>query len=292
MILVDIGNSGLRAIATETSLPCSSDVRPLPAPVVQLSWSAIGQQIRKAQPQREPSTHERWSQIGDLDGLVWLVDQFRNGQLCNRPTSQSWRIASVNRAVHDRLVACIREHAPYDAIHTLTYRDLPIAAQVDAPERVGIDRLLAARGALHCMRERSQSPGPMIVVQAGTALTIDWVDDQGGFCGGAILPGVGLALQYLAAGTDQLPWLPMQSISPIVPDLPGRNTDQAIAAGVHAAVVGGAKYLIDRYRQNNPIPVVVSGGDGRLLRQEVEPPVHFVDHLVLIGLSLPLLPVT
>jgi type III pantothenate kinase len=129
--------------------------------------------------------------------------------------------------------------------------------------------------------------GPSIVVQAGTALTIDWVDEQDQFMGGAILPGVGLSLQYMAAGTDQLPWLPTDRVHSI-PPIPGKNTEQAIAAGVHAAVVGGAKLLIDRYRAGRPIPVVISGGDGQLLREAIEPPVFFQKHLVLMGLALPM----
>ena len=105
--------------------------------------------------------------------------------------------------------------------------------------------------------------------------------------GGAILPGVGLSLQYMAAGTDQLPWLPSDRVH-LLPPLPGKNTEQAIAAGVHAAVVGGAIFLIDRYREGRSIPVVISGGDGQLLRDSIIPPVFFQKHLVLLGLALPL----
>jgi len=53
-------------------------------------------------------------------------------------------------------------------------------------------------------------------------------------------------------------------------------------------VVGGACYLIDRYRNGHDVPVVISGGDGQLLRDAVEPPVYFQKHLVMMGLALPM----
>jgi type III pantothenate kinase len=169
-----------------------------------------------------------------------------------------------------------------------------IEIQVDYPERVGIDRLLAARAAnawndSRCKTQKRSERTPVIVVQAGTALTVDWIDAQGRFQGGSILPGVGLALQYLAAGTDQLPWLPTDSIDRL-PRLPGKNTEEAIAAGVHASLVGGVRYLVERYRNeiggSSQIPVVISGGDGRLVLEHIATPATYVENLVLLGLAL------
>ena len=129
----------------------------------------------------------------------------------------------------------------------------------------------------------------MIVVQAGTALTVDWVDAHGRFQGGSILPGAGLALQYLAAGTDQLPWLPTDSIDRL-PRLPGKNTEEAIAAGVHASLVGGVRYLVERYRRefggSSQIPVVISGGDGGLVPEHIATPATYAENLFLLVFSL------
>jgi type III pantothenate kinase len=285
MIVVDIGNSGLRAARVPDSM-AESDEFPDNLEVFKLSWSVIGNQIRKAKPQTIDSSHERWSSLGDVESLRWLVDAVARG------SKTSWRIASVHREVQEQLASVLEQdltkdkYIPKDRVRWITYRDIPIDISVDHPDRVGIDRLLAARAALHLLRLQGDS-GPSIVVQAGTALTVDWVDEQNRFMGGAILPGVGLSLQYMAAGTDQLPWLPSDRVHQ-APPLPGKNTEQAIAAGVHAAVVGGAKFLIDRYRAGRPIPVIISGGDGQLLREAIEPPVFFQKHLVLMGLALPM----
>jgi type III pantothenate kinase len=280
MIVVDIGNSGLRAARVSDALGEANQF-PDNLDAFKLSWSVIGQQIRKAKPKTIDSSHERWSTLGDSDALRWLIRSVAVGE------KSAWRIASVHREVQSQFANVLKQETPEAEVRWVTHRDLPMKICVEHPERVGIDRLLAARAARQLLRLQSAPAGPSIVVQAGTALTVDWVDEQERFQGGAILPGVGLSLQYMAAGTDQLPWLPSDRVHQ-VPPLPGKNSEQAIAAGVHAAVVGGASYLIDRYRVGNAVPVVISGGDGQLLRDAIEPPVYFQKHLVLMGLALPM----
>jgi type III pantothenate kinase len=280
MIVVDIGNSGLRAARVSDALGEANQF-PDNLDAFKLSWSVIGQQIRKAKPKTIDSSHERWSTLGDSDALRWLIRSVAVGE------KSAWRIASVHREVQSQFANVLKQETPDAEVRWVTHRDLPMKICVEHPERVGIDRLLAARAARQLLRLQSAPAGPSIVVQAGTALTVDWVDEEERFQGGAILPGVGLSLQYMAAGTDQLPWLPSDRVHQ-VPPLPGKNSEQAIAAGVHAAVVGGASYLIDRYRVGNAVPVVISGGDGQLLRDAIEPPVYFQKHLVLMGLALPM----
>ena len=295
MILVDIGNSGLRACKSN----CDNRVDYISAkifgPVVKLSWSSIGQKISKHRPEPAESENRRWTHIDDAQGYEWLVKQVTSQE--HPVDGVIWRIGSVNRKALEHLVAAIEKNAKFAPRETpiiyqvINHRLVGIEAQVDYPEKVGIDRLLAARAANAWNESRSRSEGrsvrsPVIVVQAGTALTVDWIDAQGRFQGGSILPGAGLALQYLAAGTDQLPWLPTDSIDRL-PALPGKNTEEAIAAGVHASLVGGVRYLVERYRQEidgkSEIPVVISGGDGRLVLEHIAAPATYVENLVLLG---------
>ena len=160
---------------------------------------------------------------------------------------------------------------------------------VESPAKTGVDRLLAAYSAHRLVNDSQNRKKAVIVIQAGTAVTVDFVDATGVFRGGAIMPGLGLSLQLLAAGTDMLPWLGNHAVE-IRPPLPGKNTEQAISAGVNAALVGGAAHLVDRYRSEHEngksIQVVVSGGDGSLLMPHIAQPAEFVNHVVLYGLSL------
>ena len=89
-----------------------------------------------------------------------------------------------------------------------------LSFEVDAPESVGSDRLFAARGAL------DHRPQNWIVVQVGTALTVDavrWTGEQGAFLGGAIAPGPRLLSEALHAGGARLPLVdPQPMFLPLV----------------------------------------------------------------------------
>lgn len=102
------------------------------------------------------------------------------------------------------------------------------------PARLGVDRWCALIGA------HRQSPGPMLVVMAGTATTIDGLDGDGNFLGGFILPGLGLMRRSLAAGTAGLP-LADGSHDPWP-----RCTGDAIAAGAIEAQAGAIERAFAR----------------------------------------------
>jgi type III pantothenate kinase len=137
---------------------------------------------------------------------------------------------------------------------------LPIRIRVAEPARVGMDRLLDAVAA-----QSRCSPGtPAIIVDAGSAVTVDWLDESGAFSGGAIFPGVRLMAKSLHEHTALLPLVSVQSEPP---ELPGTSTPDAIKAGIHSAVVGGVRHLIERLgaQARSRAKVFVTGGDGALV---------------------------
>lgn len=112
--------------------------------------------------------------------------------------------------------------------------DVPMACDVDDAAGVGVDRLVNALGAL------DDEPPPLVVVDFGTATTVDCVDRAGRFVGGAILPGAATAMRALAAGTAQLPEVPL--VAP--PSAIGRNTVHALQSGVVLGYAGGVRSLV------------------------------------------------
>ena len=114
--------------------------------------------------------------------------------------------ASVHRRPQTKLVgsrlpighSSLTEIVRFD---NLTYRDVPLTIRVEEPARVGIDRLLAALAADR-LRQRDRAA---IVVDLGTAITVDLVEADGAFAGGAILPGIATSARALAEQTDALP---------------------------------------------------------------------------------------
>ncbi|TWT73396.1 type III pantothenate kinase [Allorhodopirellula solitaria] len=170
------------------------------------------------------------------------------------------RIASVNRATANELITQTRAVAG-DAVRfrQITWDDLPIAIATEHPERVGIDRLVGALGASYDYQR------PLVVVDAGTTVTVDLVDTGAVYRGGAIVPGLEMQTAALAAGTDALPQINWQGacqsqdlLSP--QNIPALDTVAAIRLGILSSVVGGIQRLVELY--GNPQCVVVTGGDG------------------------------
>jgi type III pantothenate kinase len=144
----------------------------------------------------------------------------------------------------------------------------------DRPEQLGPDRwaaLIAAR-ALHA--------GPTLVVNAGTATTVDMLSAEGAFLGGCILPGVELMRFVLHEHTGRLPMS-----EGAYSDTP-RNTLDAIESGCRHAQAGAVEriYRVFRDVELNPL-CIVSGGAARTLVDQLSMPRRFVENLVLDGLA-------
>jgi type III pantothenate kinase len=276
MILVDIGNSGLRASRVADGHLFRNDK------VFRLSWAAALASPRKPSPEQEAAPDQKWCKLEDGSAFDWLVTQFH--PLSNEP----WLVSCVQRHALAQLRTSLDKLRFGTPTRVISHFDIPMVIDVESPEKTGVDRLLAAFSAQRHANERESTPQPVIVIQAGTAVTVDFVDASGVFRGGSIMPGLGLSLQLLAAGTDLLPWLGNHAVD-VRPTLPGKNTEQAISAGVNAALVGGASHLVERYRSESlfksSVKVILSGGDGRLLLPHIEKPAEFLEHLVLRGLS-------
>jgi type III pantothenate kinase len=277
MILVDIGNSGLRASRVANG-QLFRDQK-----VYRLSWAAAVANLRKPSPEQASAPDQLWCKLEDRAAFDWLVSQF------DAYPDEPWLLSCVQRIALEQLRGSLSARGHGIDLKVVTHSHIPMLLDVEAPARTGVDRLLAAYGAHRYVNESRTASQDVIVIQAGTAVTVDYVDETGVFRGGSIMPGLGLSLQLLAAGTDMLPWLGNHAVD-MRPDLPGRNTEQAISAGVNAALVGGASHLVERYRSeravSKSIKVIVSGGDGGLLMPHIAQPAEFVNHVVLRGLSL------
>lgn len=189
-----------------------------------------------------------------------------------------WFIAGVDPARRDRFADSMRQRSQVVRLVT-DYRELPIRVEVDAPERVGIDRLLNAIGA----RGRVPVGTAVLVVSVGTAVTVDLVAATGAFRGGVIFPGFRLMARALRDYTAQLPLV--ESFE--APPPPGRDTHSAIAAGIRAAVTGGIQHVIDDTTHCDATAVVVlTGGDAGLIGPLKQPVVTAGPFLALEGLRL------
>jgi len=195
-----------------------------------------------------PSNPESWNQQAREWNLV---------------AGTHWVITSVVPAVSDSLASWIMQRK--DPVQRLiSPSDLPLKVALERPERAGIDRLLDAVAANH----RRPTGRAAILIDAGSAITVDMVDEMGVFRGGAILPGLRLMAKSLHEYTALLPQIEIPAIAPAVP---GINTIHAMELGIFWAVTGGVLSLIAAYQklQTLPATIFLTGGDGAILEKEI-----------------------
>jgi type III pantothenate kinase len=195
-----------------------------------------------------------WTDVLPLDSPEsWMA------ALDRHRASGAWTLAGTHPEARDQLGMWLREQSCQTRILD-DYRQLPLRVQVDSPEKVGIDRLLNAVAVLPKVARGT----PIVIVDAGSAVTVDIVDADSVFRGGAILPGYRLMAKALNDYTARLPFVEEFSASQM--PLPGTNTVSAIKAGIGYAIHGGIDWIVQRLsRQFGTPKVFLAGGDAELL---------------------------
>ena len=156
---------------------------------------------------------------------------------------------------------------------------LPITLDYATPETLGPDRIAAACGAWMLREEGC----PQLIIDAGTCITIDYLDAAGVYHGGAILPGIDMKFRALHTFTAKLPLLENVYSDELL--VAGRSTKESLVAGVLTATRYEVAGFVRHYRQVEPdLQVILTGGDsGRLV--DGESGYRVVPHLVMIGLN-------
>jgi type III pantothenate kinase len=192
------------------------------------------------------------------DSAAWDAEL---AKLSPRPSSpRGWAVASVNPPALRRFAAWCERHGAVAVFER--YTDLPIRLNVDAPEKVGLDRLCGAVAA----RALAPAGTPAITVDVGTAATVNLIDAAGAFQGGAILPGPRLMARALHEFTAKLPPSePANSYADF--QAPAKNTAAAIRTGILAALNGAVVELTRALAERCEVPpwLFVTGGGSHLL---------------------------
>ena len=211
--------------------------------------------------------------------VVWLT-QLMTLKNINVGDITGVMIASVVPDIQPKLMALARRG--FDLVPLCVDdpdMNLGIAINIDRPEQAGADRLVnaVAAAAWHNL--------PAIVIDFGTATTLDLIGPKGAYEGGIIAPGVNLSVEALHMAAARLPRI---AVKPWQTDMPvlGTDTISAMQSGVFWGYVGMVEGLLERLRHGYgaDLPAIATGGLAPLFADHINGPLIVDADLTLKGL--------
>jgi type III pantothenate kinase len=197
------------------------------------------------------------------------LEKVISGQIIKKAIVSSGR--ELQPFIHDLLFRDI----PF--VHLLSHKSrLPFKIEYETPETLGTDRIAGVAGAWW-----SNKPGNIMIIDAGTAITYDFLAGNI-YRGGNISPGINIRFKALNEYTGRLPVVERSTEF----SFPGRNTTDAIRAGV----VGGVAYEINEYirtfkKEHDRVKVIITGGDAEYLMKMISHKISYMPDIVADGLN-------
>ncbi len=227
----------------------------------------VGRWRSASDPRRTADEYAVWlSQLMALDGFTF--DHIKGVILSN----------VVPAANYNFMRLCERYFGGFPITVKGAAESYPIEIRLTRPHVIGDDRIANAIGA------HARFPGPLIIVDFGTATTFDIVAADGGYDGGVIAPGINLSLDALYMGAAHLPRILIEKPQQVI----GNDTVPAMQSGVFWGYIGLIEGLVKRIMGDfgEAMTVVATGGLAPLFFDTTDA-IHHVDHeLTLRGLRL------
>jgi type III pantothenate kinase len=155
---------------------------------------------------------------------------------------------------------------------------LPFTIRYRTPETLGADRIAAVAGARDEFRNTD-----ILIVDAGTCITYDLLEENGDYLGGGISPGIGLRLKALHDFTANLPDIEVNEHYELI----GTDTAGSMRSGTIGGIVRELDGMIEQYRFRYPgLKVLMTGGAAGFFENELKGPIFVVPGLVLNGLRV------
>ncbi len=187
-------------------------------------------------------------------------------------------LSSVNKKISAELQLEKRGFNYVELSHTTP---LPVKILYNTPETLGKDRIALAVGAFSAFPNT-----PVLVIDAGTCVTYDFVNQEGVYLGGAISPGIQMRLKAMHFGTDSLPLIQWDPNKLGMADLSGKSTISSMLSGVVNGLKGEIESFIVKYSENRPdLKIFLTGGDAEFFVKELKNGIFADPNLLLKGLN-------
>ena len=180
-------------------------------------------------------------------------------------------VGSVNKSQIDELRAEIN-------LIELDYNTkVPFVNKYATPKTLGVDRIALVSSAISKYPNKS-----VLIIDAGTCITYDFLNNEGNYYGGAISPGLQMRYKALNVFTEKLPLLePSEKF-----ELLGNSTETSIHSGIINGVINEIDGIIKQYRKKNTdLTVVLTGGDVNFLSNKLKNSIFANPNFLLEGLN-------
>lgn len=200
-------------------------------------------------------------------GAVWTREEWRPGaDIPDLDVVEAVRISSVARSsVLARTVSLLRRQVRQVHVARSVPEALGVTNGYQDASRLGVDRWMGVLGSY-------QLAGGCCSVDCGSAITIDFVLPGGRHLGGYIVPGLRLMKESLKLGTRNVAIDPDSEAEELL--VPGRRTVEAVNHGIYMAAISAVNSAYHEVcdRENVALPVLVTGGDARVIARGLQMP--------------------
>jgi type III pantothenate kinase len=185
------------------------------------------------------------------------------------------------------VIASVRKEAERQLAERITGRTIrrlkvsqvpPEYLNYNTPETLGMDRFLSCLGAF------SLSGRPVIVIDAGSACTVDYMTRGRMFQGGVIMPGLSIFELVMARSLPELPVVEAE----LPENWPGKSTEECIRWGLYGGFLSAIEAFIRKYQtENEEADVYITGGDAVLIKKLLEGniKINYSEHLLFEGMK-------
>jgi len=154
---------------------------------------------------------------------------------------------------------------------------IPFINNYETPKTLGVDRIALVVAAVEKFQKQN-----VLIIDAGTCITYDFVNKEKEYFGGAISPGLKMRLKALHKFTNGLPFLELQEQTKLI----GSTTNENIQSGVVIGVISEIDSFINKYREKNvDLTVVLTGGDVKFLAKRLKNTIFANPNFLLEGLN-------
>ncbi len=182
--------------------------------------------------------------------------------------------ALVSNVSHkDNFLEDVKNNVGHMSVFTIN-TSIPIFTTYKTPKSLGVDRLAA------CVGARKYASGNVLVIDAGSCITLDLLTQENEHVGGIISPGVNMRLKAMHNFTANLPLVSFEEAALI-----GKTTQTCLQSGATNGALAEIQGLILAFQKKfKDLSIIIGGGDAEFFDKNLELSTFVVSNLVVVGL--------